>query len=61
MSDWVRPDSPRPEATASTLAIEPADDSAEATSPGTPQRPSSPQLRAGGGLEMTSAISAPIG
>ena len=44
-----------------TLATEPLDATAVATSPGTPHEPPSAQAREPGGLEMALAIRPPIG
>ena len=60
-SDWVNADCMLPLAMAATLATEPFEATAVATSPGTPHEPPSAQLRDPGGLEMALAIRPAIG
>jgi hypothetical protein len=61
MSDWTKPLSSSPDWIASTLATEPFELWAIATSPGTPQLPPRSHGLAPGGLLMMSAIRPPIG
>jgi hypothetical protein len=60
-SDCAKPDSSVPPAIALTLATDQFDDTADATSPGTPQLPPSSQDREPGGFEMALAKSPPMG
>ena len=61
MSDCTKPDCADPESIAMTLATEPLEATAVATSPGTPHEPASSHSREPGGLDRALAIRPPIG